>query len=110
MPKSCPQDIDKSVLKNPNFNIKQLPIAYFNENQNSEELRNQYIKNTIRISEDEISDLAKYFFSDANIDLINKQIVLRVFKITNKKHKIPFQSKDDLLVIMRYIWIEYSRN
>ena len=110
MSKSCPQDINDSVLENPTFDIKQLPIAYFNENKNSEELRDQFIKNTIKQSEECISDLAKYFFSDCNIEIINKQIVLKVYNITNKKYFIGFQSKDNLLIVMRYIWIQYSKN
>ena len=110
MSKSCPQDIKDSVLENPKFDIKQLPIAYFNENKNSEELRDQYIKNTIKQTEENISDLAKNFFSDCNIELINKQLVMKVYKISNKKYFIGFQSKDNLLIIMRYIWIQYSKN
>jgi hypothetical protein len=110
MSKSCPQNIEDSVLENPNFDIKQLPIAYFNENKSSEELRDQFIKNTIRQSEECISDLAKYFFGDCNIELINKQIVLKVYNLTNKKYFIGFQSKENLLIVMRYIWIEYSKN
>lgn len=110
MSKSCPQDIKDSFLENPKFDIKQLPIAYFNENKNSEELRDQFIKNTIKQSEENISDLAKYFFSDCNIELINKQIVLKVYKMSNKKYHIGFQSKENLLIVMRYIWIQYSKN
>lgn len=102
--------IEDSILDNPKFNIKELPIAYFTENKDSELLRDQYIKNTIKQTEEEISDLAKYFFSDANIDLINKQLVLKVYKISDKKYHIPFQEKDKLLIVMRYVWIQYSKN
>ena len=48
MSKSCPQEIKDSVLENRNFDINQLPIAYFSENKNSEELRDQFIKNRIK--------------------------------------------------------------
>ena len=102
--------IKDSVLDNPKFNIKELPIAYFTENKDSDLLRNQYIKNTIKQTEEELSDLAKFFFSDLNIDLINKQLVLKVYKISNKKYHIPFQDKDKLLIVMRYVWIQYSKN
>ena len=102
--------IEDSCLDNPKFNIKELPIAYFNENKDSELLRKQFIKNTIKQSEENMSDLAIYFFSDANINLINKQLVLKVFKDTNKKYKIAFQEKEKLLIVMRYIWIQYSKN
>lgn len=92
------------------FDIKELPIVYFNDKKKENELTNQFIKNTIRQDEDHITDLAKYFFSDVNIDLINKQLVLKVYKKTNKKYMIPFQNKDNMLIVMRYVWIQYSRN
>ena len=110
MSKSCPQEIKDSVLENRNFDVDQLPIAYFSENKNSEELRDQFIKNTIKQTECEISDLAKYFFSDANIDLINKQLVLRVFQKSGNKYKIPFQSRDQLIIVMRYVWIQHAKH
>tara|TARA_B100000900_G_C20155039_1_gene543484 strand:- start:46 stop:600 length:555 start_codon:yes stop_codon:yes gene_type:complete len=102
--------IEDSFLKNPNFNIKELPVAYFSENKDSDLLRDQFIKNTIKQPEEDISELSKAFFSDNNINLINKQLVLKVFKISNKKYHISFQSKESLLIVMRYVWIQYSKN
>jgi len=102
--------INEAFLKNKPYNIKEMPIAYFNESINSEGQREQFIKNTIRLNEDNITELSKYFFSDANINLINKQLVLKVYKKSGKKYKIPFQNKDDMLVVMRYVWIQDSKN
>ena len=102
--------IEDSFLKNKSFNINEMPIAYFSESKDKEELKRQFIKNTLMQSEEAITQLAMLFFSDENIDLINKQLVLNIYKATNKKYKIPFQDKDKLLIVMRYVWIEYSKN
>jgi len=103
-------NIEDGFLQNKTFNMKDLPIAYFTENKDSELLRDQHIKNTIKQTEENISDLAKFFFSDANIDLINKQLILKVYKISDKKYRIPYQAKENISIVMRYVWIEYSKN
>ena len=102
--------IEDSVLPNVKFNIKEMPTAYFSESKDKELLSKQFIKNTTKQAEEEISQLSILFFSDENIDLINKQLVMRVYKVTNKKYRIPFQSKESLLIVMRYVWIQYSKN
>lgn len=102
--------IEDSFLKNKTFNISEMPTVYFSESKDKEELKRQFIKNTLKQSEESITQLAMLFFSDENIDLINKQLVLNIYKATNKKYKIPFQDKDKLLIVMRYVWIEYSKN
>ena len=102
--------IENSVLPNVKFDIKQLPIAYFTENKDSELLRRQFIKNTIKQCENGMSQLAILFFSDENIDLINKQLVMKIYQTSGNKYRIPFQNHEKLLVVMRYVWIQYSRN
>ena len=89
--------IEDSVLPNRKFDVKELPIVYFSEKKDSEILNKQFIKNTTKQAEDELNILSILYFSDENIDLINKQLVLRIYKVTNKKYRIPFQSKDNLL-------------
>jgi len=71
--------IEDSVLPNTNFDIKELPTVYFSENKDAELSKREFIKNTIKQTEEEISLLAILFFSDENIELINKNLVLRVF-------------------------------
>jgi hypothetical protein len=44
------------------------------------------------------------------MDIINKQLILSVWKKSNKKYKIGFQDKKKLVIVMRYIFIEYSKN
>ncbi len=85
------------------------PALYFSDsvkNMNNNEL----IKNELKLSACNIGDLEKYFFSKENIKLINKQLILTVYKKTNNNFLISEQKEDDLVIVMRYIFIEYSRN
>ena len=96
------------------FNPHDFPINYFTEhadaNINQKENTKQFIKNTLGQNENEMSEVATSFFSVENMKLINKKLILRVFEYTDNTVKIPFQSNEDLLVIMRYIYGEYSEN
>jgi len=102
--------INETFLENKTFNMKELPIVYFSNRKDSELVNKDYIKNTIRQCEDEMSSLSILFFSDENIDLLNKQLILRVYKESNKKYKISFQDKNKFLTVMRYVWIQYAKN
>ena len=90
--------------------VSKLPIAYFSENKNSRLLRKELIKNIIKQPICNINKLAEVFFSDENIIQLNKQLILKVYKISNKKYLIKKQNKKNLIVIMRYVWIQYSRS
>jgi len=98
------------MTNNIKFDFNQLPIAYFNDNINANALRNQLIKNQVRISECEQGKLEDIFFSDENIDVINKHLILSVFKKSNGKFKISKQSKEKLIIVMRYIFLEYAKH
>jgi len=92
------------------FNFEELPSAYFKDNDNSKELRKHLIKQQVGISENGQDNLEDMFFSDENIIKINKKLILTVFNKSNKKYKINPQSKESLIIIMRYVYIEYARN
>jgi len=92
------------------FNMQEMPTAFFWDNSTSNELRNELIKNQVRVSECQQGDLENYFFSDANVDLINKQLIMQVFKKTNGEFKISTQKYEDLIIVMRYTFIEYARH
>lgn len=95
---------------NPKFSINDLPIAYFNDNKKSNAMRNQLIKNQVRIPEDEQNNLEEFFFSDENMNIINKQLVLSVYNKTNGKYRISYQSKESLVIVMRYVFLEYAKH
>ena len=93
------------------MNLNTTPVGFFQDyNPNTKAIRSQLVKNIIKVNQNEESKLEEIFFSDENINLINKQIVLSVWKKTNNKYKINFQSKDKLIIVMRYVFIENSKN
>jgi|UniRef100_A0A6C0EE42 hypothetical protein len=92
------------------FDLHDMPVAYFSDNKNADKLRTQLIKNQVLIPEEEQGNLEIIFFSEENMELINKQLILAVFKYSNKQFLIPKQSHDSLIIIMRYVFIEYARH
>ena len=91
------------------FNMMEMPQAYFSGNVNAEKNRKQLIKNMFRQPECNIDRLTDVFFSYENIEMINKQLVLTVYKKSGKRFKIPFQKKEDLMVVMRFVYDKDAR-
>lgn len=88
-----------------------LPMIYFQDNHpKSNEIRNQMVKNLVKINSNEINVLEQTFFSDENIDIINKQLILGVWKKTKGAFKINYQDKKKLIIVMRYIFIESAKH
>jgi len=94
----------------PSFDFNQFPVGYFAENPRGKALRTQLIKNEIKVSEDDLGILEKMFFSKENVDLINKQLILNVFKKTKGTFKICPQKEENLIIVMRYFYLEYARH
>lgn len=92
------------------FDIQEMHIAYFNDNVQADMLRKEVIKKQVRISECEQGDLENTFFSNDNITLINKQLIISVFKKTNGEYKIANQSAESLMIVMRYVFLEHARH
>ena len=90
------------------FDYHKLPNAYLADNPNADELRKQLIKNETKICD--LGKLETIFFSDENIEIINKKIILDVYYLSNKQFKINHQKKETLIIVMRYIFIEFSRH
>lgn len=87
----------------------------FEDNDYSKNLRNNFIKkqkeNTINNKKDCYENLLKeVFFSDENIEIINRRLIMNIYKLTNKKVKINEQSKESLNIVMTYVFTEYSNN
>jgi hypothetical protein len=93
------------------MNNDNLPLGFFQDyNPEMNEMRKQLVKNIIKTNVNEESNLEQIFFSDDNIELINKQLVLTIWKKTNKKYLIGFQNKDQIIIIMRYVFLENARH
>ena len=100
----------KNIQGIPSFDFEEIPVAYFSDNINGNLLRKQLIKNELKISECNVGELEKTFFSKENINLINKYLIYSVYTRTDKQFLICSQKEADLIVVMRYVFIEYSRN
>lgn len=50
------------------------------------------------------------FFLDENIQLIQRQIIMDVYKKSNKKYLIKEQNREDISIIMKYIFNEYAQH
>jgi len=94
----------------PKYNFEEFPVGYFSDNKKGQALRKQLIKNELKMSQEEIGALETTFFSKENIEIINRQLILRVYQKTNKKFLICRQKENDLIIVMRYVFIEHSRN
>lgn len=55
------------------------------------------------------TELSNLYFSQSNIDVLQDGIILGIYKITNGT-KIPKQSQDELLIVMRSIYLQNSKN
>lgn len=56
------------------------------------------------------STLSQVFFSKNNIDLLQNQLRYNVWLQSNKKHIIGRQSDTELEIVMRSIYLQYSKN
>ena len=54
--------------------------------------------------------LKELYYSDANIEIIQKQLILSVYKYSEKMFLIEKQSKTQLKVVMDYVYLYYGRN
>lgn len=93
------------------FDFDQMPQAYLADNKIANKLRDKITAKRL-VSESSVcpEKLSQVFYSPENIELINRQLVLTVFKKTNGIIKINFQSKEDLQVVMRWVYVNYARN
>ena len=94
----------------PKFDFQQFPLGYFADNEKGKALRKQLIVRQTNANPDLINELELVFFSKDNMNIINKQLILAVYKKTNKKFLICAQKEENLIIVMRYIFIEYAKN
>lgn len=80
------------------FSIKEFPLAYFSSNNNT---RKDVVRKLTGTQSNKLKDI---FFSNYNIMKINKGLVYSVYLKSNKKYKISLQNKEDLLIVMNYIY------
>lgn len=96
------------------IDMTKFPQLFLNDHKHGNKFRN-VLDSKIRkkfVAENlcNYDKLNKLFFSKKNVDIINKQIILNVWKKTNKQFKIGKQSISRLIIVMRWVWIQYARN
>jgi hypothetical protein len=78
------------------------------DNPSANGIRRQLIKNVMKLNECDIGRLSEVFFSNENIEIINRMIILSVFRRT--KIKIKNQSVESLIIVMKYVFESYARH
>jgi hypothetical protein len=92
-------NIDGQVLFNKSFSL------YEESNTGNNIYKNEALK-SIQIN----SDLSNLFFSKQNIEILQNSIKYNVWIKSNKQHIISNQSVIELKIIMRSIYLQYSKN
>jgi len=86
---------------------REMPFLFLSENPDRVRHKNQF-EELYRGFDNNASPLGKIFFSEENINLIQKKIILEVFKKT--QNKINYQEPERLLIVMRYIFTTEAKH
>lgn len=89
--------INQGALEVPTF-YKRPPVD--NSTFYAEAVQGNFTRNSV-------SDL---FFSCNNIDVLHDGIRYKIYQLTNGRHTIGRQSDQDLKIVMRSIYLQYSKN
>lgn len=54
--------------------------------------------------------LEELFFSESNIEIVQKQLVLSIYKNSNRKYLIPFQNYKSILTVMKFIFNDQAKH
>ncbi len=54
--------------------------------------------------------LEKAYFSEENIEIIKKQIVLEVYRKSNNDYLIAKQNRQQIITLMKYVFYEYAQH
>tara|TARA_B100001057_G_C22830088_1_gene943054 strand:+ start:1537 stop:2019 length:483 start_codon:yes stop_codon:yes gene_type:complete len=85
-------------------NCKTQPFELYEDlNKNNQ---NKY-KNT---GNQQGTNLSNLYFSQSNIDYLQDEIVRQIYKRTNGKHRICKQSEDELVIVMKSIYLQFSKH
>jgi len=105
--KKCKMNsINMPLGKQDNNDIMKTPFMMFQAHKDDYYNMSQ---NALKGVQEE-SILSKVFFHPKNVDLVQKQIIMEVFRQTNGEYLIEKQSEADLEIIMRSIFIQRARH
>jgi len=93
------------------FDVNDFPSGFLAENKKSRELRKKIMIRNVN-HENDVSEeyISQHFFSDENIEIINKMLVMNVFNKSKNTIKIPFQPKQDIFIVMQWVYVHYARH
>jgi len=89
----------ENLYENDNYKMKNNNPLFYNENT----------LNTISRTYSE-NDLSLTYFSKNNIDIVQNNIIKAVYNQSSGLYKIKRQSDQELIIIMRSIYFQYSKN
>ena len=88
--------------------IQWAPFLFLNDHVNKYD---QLAKKVMTADNSEIYDkLKEVFYSDENIEIIQKQLVMFVYEATKGTFLIEKQNKASLRTVMEYVYLYYGRN
>lgn len=103
------EDVNTGEQKQSRVNLSEptnnLPFMMFQETSTIKD-----DKNKARIPFLNETKMSKLYFSSKNIDLVQEKIKNVVYTATKGKIKIDRQSDDNLLIVMRSIYLQYGTN
>lgn len=88
------------------FDIMKTPFVMFQSHK--DDYYNMSQESVRGVQEETI--LSRVFFHPKNVDLIQKQIIVEVFRKSNGAYLIEKQNEEDLQVIMRSMYIQHARH
>jgi hypothetical protein len=56
------------------------------------------------------SKLSDMYYSQTNIDFLQNAIINQIYKKTSGKYRIVKQNEDELVIVMKSIYLQYARN
>jgi len=92
------------------LDIHKVPFVFFQDTEKSKEYSKMLKKHVLNESAPHTNLLSNTFFSKENLNIINKGIILTVFKVTKGEYHIGNQSDKHLMIAMRAIYHEHARN
>lgn len=104
------------VINNTNYtdNIKLFsfaPFLFLNEHEEKYNLKfNQMFDNKNTFKDNDTETVRNLFFSAQNIDIVQKQLIMHIYRVSKKTFLIPRQIDDNMLQAMKYIYYEYGSN
>lgn len=100
--------LPKGALNKPmsQFDIMKTPFIMFQAHKDDYYNMSQNSLSGIQVE----TNFSKIFFSPENVNLLQRQIIIEVFKRTNGEYLIEKQAQEDLQIVMRSIYIQHARH